>query len=165
MEFRSLMPFTRGGLASRSGDTDPFASFRREIDRMFEDFGRGWNLPSSFGSSDFMSPKVDVAESEKGIEVTAELPGIDPKAIELDLTDNVLTLRAEHKAEKEEKDEKKHYHMIERSRGTFLRRLALPFEADMDKVEANFENGILNVLVPRSAAAEKQGKKIAVKGA
>lgn len=165
MDFKSLMPFTRSTTPMHSGETDPLTSLRREIDRMFEDFGRGWNLPSAFTSNGFLSPKVDVAETDKGLEVTAELPGVDPKDIALDLTDDVLTLKAEHKAEKEEKDDKKHYHLVERSHGTFLRRFALPFEADADKVEASFDKGVLNVVVPRSPAAEKQVKKIAIKAA
>jgi HSP20 family protein len=75
----------------------------------------------------------------------------------------VLTLKAEHKTEKEEKDEKKQYHLVERSRGTYLRRFALPFEVDEDKVEANFDKGILKVSVPRSARPEKAARKIEIK--
>jgi HSP20 family protein len=130
------------------------------MDRMFDDFTRGWVVPATFGTSGMLSPKVNVAETDKGLEVTADLPGID----EINLADGILTVKAEHKAEKEEKDEKKHYHLVERSFGTFMRSFELPFEADTDKVEASFENGVLKISVPRSAAAEKQVKKIAIKG-
>jgi HSP20 family protein len=165
MEFKSLLPFGRStGLSRARTDTDPFTSLRREMDRMFDDFTRGWVVPATFGTSGMLSPKVNVAETDKGLEVTADLPGIDQKDIEINLADGILTLKAEHKAEKEEKDEKKHYHLVERSFGTFMRSFELPFEADTDKVEASFEKGVLKISVPRSAAAEKQVKKIAIKG-
>jgi HSP20 family protein len=165
MEFKSLLPFGRStGLSRATAYTDPFTSLRREMDRMFDDFTRGWAVPATFGTRGMLSPKVNVAETDKGLEVTADLPGIDQKDIEINLADGILTLKAEHKAEKEEKDEKKHYHLAERSFGTFMRSFELPFEADTDKVEASFEKGVLKISVPRSAAAEKQVKKIPIKG-
>ncbi len=161
MDIKSIIPFGRS-VSLKRGEADPFMSLRREMDRLFDGFTRDWSLPSVFEASGFLTPKVNVAETEKGLEMTAELPGINQKDIELDISEGVLTLKAEHKAEKEEKDEKKHYHLIERSHGTFLRQFALPFEADEDKVEANFEKGVLRVFVPRSAKAEKKTRKIAV---
>ena len=165
MDFKSLMPFGRSSVVQGGGDSDPFALMRREMDRMFDSFSRNWgdqSLPSRLSGS-FQSPRVDIAETEKGLEITAELPGIDQKDIELDLTDGVLTLKAEHQEEREDKDEKKHYHLVERSRGSFMRRFAVPFEPDADKVDASFDKGVLKVTVPRSAAAEKSVKKIAIK--
>lgn len=162
MDIKSIVPFGRS-ISSMRGGADPFSSLRRDMDRLFDGFTRDWSLPSVFEASGFLTPKVNIAETDKGLEMTAELPGINQKDIELDLSDGVLTLKAEHKAEKEEKDEKKHYHLIERSHGTFLRQIALPFEADEDKVEASFDKGVLKVLVPRSAKVAKQAKKIAVK--
>ncbi len=162
MNLRSLVPFARSGALAPT-DYDPFTALRREMDRMFDGFGRDMRLPV-LNDAAFLSPKVNVAETDKGLELTAELPGIDEKDIELDLADGVLTLKAEHKTEKEEKDEKKQYHLVERSYGTYLRRFALPFEADENKVEAKFEKGVLHVTVPKAAAAEKKAKKIAVKG-
>ena len=171
MDFKSLMPFgtPRSQSVGPAGSAnDPFLAMRREMDRMFDSFmreGAFAGLPAAFGGSGFLSPKVDVAETDKGLEVSAELPGIDEKDIELQLDQGVLTIKAEHKAEKEEKDEKKHYHLVERSYGTFLRRIGVPFEPDTDKVTASFEKGVLKVVVPRSPAAEKQVKKIAIKSA
>ena len=107
---------------------------------------------------------MDVAETEKGLEVTAELPGIDQKDIKLDFADGILTQKTAHKEEKESTDEKKHYQLVERSHGSFMRRLAVPFEPDADKVEASFDKGVLRVIVPRSAAAERSISKIAIKG-
>lgn len=163
MDLKSMIPFARSSTPARGGDYDPFSGFRREMDRLFEDFTRDWSLPAAFKGNGFLTPKVNVAETDKGLELTAELPGIDQKDIELDLSDNVLTLRAEHRAEKEEKDEKKQYHLVERSTGTYLRRFALPFEADENKAEASFEKGVLKVLIPKSADEVRQAKKIEIK--
>lgn len=164
MNMKSMMPFGRStGPARRDRAPDPFATMRQEMDRLFDSFTRDWSLPSQLPSG-FLSPKVDVAETEKGLEISAELPGIDQRDISLDLSEGILTLAAEHKEEKEEKDEKKHYHLVERSHGSFLRRFAIPFEPDANKVRASFDKGVLKVMVPRSAAAEKQVKKIAIKG-
>lgn len=163
MSFRSLLPFGRTGDVTQAGADDPFTAMRREMDRLFEDFSRSTGLPAGFGGKGVLSPKVNISETDKGLEITADLPGIDEKDIDVDLDDGILTLKAEHKAEKEEKDEKKRYHLVERSHGTYMRRFALPFEPDENKIEAKFEKGVLHIAIPRSAEAAKQAKKIAVK--
>jgi len=160
-EFRSLIPLSRS-LQSRGG-FDPFARFRQEMDRMLEDVGRNWPAPAR-DSGGFMVPKVDVAETDAGLEITAELPGFDEKGVSLDIHDGVLTIKAEHQEQREEKDDKRHYHLIERSQGSFLRRFALPFEADADKASAHLDKGLLKVNVPRLATPEKQPKKIPLSG-
>ncbi len=162
-EFGSLAPFGRGFFGR--GAQDPFGNFRKEMDRLIEDFGSG--LPAAFAGSKgaFILPKVDVAETEAGLELTAELPGFDEKDVSLDIHDGILTIKAEHKEEREEKDEKKHYHLVERSTGTFLRRFALPFEADADEASAHLEKGLLRVTVPRQAPAEKKARSIPVSSA
>ena len=159
-DFRSLIPMRRGALAR--GNYDPFSGFRDEMDRLLEDFGRG--LPAAFSTEKggFLVPKVDVAETEAGLELTAELPGFDEKDVSLDIHDGVLTIKAEHKDEREEKDDDKHYHLVERSQGTFMRRFALPFEADADKAEAHLDKGLLKVTVPRLAAEEKKPRSIPI---
>jgi len=159
-DFRSLIPFGRTGLAR--GGYDPFSGFRQEIDKLLEDFGT--SLPAAFTAEKggFLLPKVDVAETEAGLEMTAELPGFDEKDVSLDIQEGVLTIKAEHKEEHEEKDEKKHYHLVERRQGSFLRRFTLPFEADADKAEAHIDKGLLKVSVPRLATSEKKPKSIPV---
>lgn len=165
-DLRSLIPFGRTGLAAR-GDFDPFNGLREQMDHLFDDLGRSWPArPAMFtktGSS-FLIPKVDVAETDKGLELTAELPGFRQEDVELDIHDGALTIKAERSEKKEEKDEKKQYHLIERSTGSFLRRLALPFEADAGKAEARLENGLLRVTVPRLEKAETAKHQIPVKG-
>jgi HSP20 family protein len=134
------------------------------MDRMLEDFGRGFPQSVAGGARErgFLSPKVDVAETEAGLELTAELPGFDEKDVSLEIHDGILTIKAEHKEEREEKDDKKHYHLVERSQGTFLRRLALPFEADAAKAAANLEKGLLKVVVPRLESEAQKPKTIPV---
>ena len=158
MRLRSMVPATRWPMAVRGWDGDPFAATRREMESLFDD------LSGAFpAGSDILMPTVNVAETSKGLEISAELPGVDRKDIELDLSDGVLTLKAERHEEKDERDEKKRYHIVERSHGTLLRRFALPFEVDAGKVEANFDSGVLNVFVPRRQATEKEKAKIAIK--
>ena len=161
MKLKALTPFWRS--SDVSAPSDPLVSLRREMDRIFDSFSRDWLAPMPELSNGFLMPKVNVAETDAGLEVTAELPGVDQKDIEVQVSDGELTLRAKHEASKEEKDDKKHYHLVERSYGTFMRRLVLPFEADADKVEAHFEKGVLKVVVPRSKAAAKDVRKIEVK--
>ncbi len=164
MDMKSLMPFGRSWSPARGGgEDDPFTAMRREMDRLFEGFSRDWSMPATMAGS-FLSPRVDVAETETGLEISAELPGIDQQEISLDLADGVLTIKAEHKEEKERKDEKKQYHLVERSHGSYLRRFVIPFEPDADKVSAQFAKGVLHITVPRSKAAEKQVKKIKING-
>src|SRR5262249_21709255 len=117
-KIRSLVPFGRGSLMR---DYDPFTGFRHEMDRMLEDFGRGLPAAVIRGNDEFLLPKVDVAETDAGLELTAELPGFDEKDVSLDIHEGVLTIKAEHNEEREDKDEKKRYHLVERSKGTFLR--------------------------------------------
>jgi HSP20 family protein len=152
----------------------PFESLRYEIDRLFEDFDGGmWR--SRFGRPTFdlqpfwprgstwaAVPAVDIAETDKAYEITAELPGMDEKNIEVKFADGVLTIRGEKK-EKEEK--KKDYYLSERSYGSFQRSFQVPDGVDTDKIEATFKKGVLTVALPKSVEAQKAAKKIDVKAA
>jgi len=102
-----------------------------------------------------------VTESDKEIEITAELPGLEEKDVQVNLSDNVLTIRGEKKAEKEQKE--KDYHLIERNYGSFARSLDLPAGIDPDSVKATIDKGVLKVTVPKPAPAV--AKKIDVKSA
>ena len=164
MDKKTLMPFGRGSAPSRSHE-DTFLSLRREMDQLFDSFTRGWGLPTLASGESFLSPRVDIAETETGLEMTAELPGIDPKAIELELDDDVLTLKAERKSDHEEKDDKRRYHLTERSVGTYMRAFTLPFSPDRDKITADFDKGVLKVTVPRSPDQPKATKRIDIRPA
>lgn len=159
MDMRSLLPF---GRAFAPAAQDPFAAMRREMDRLMGDFG-GAAAASGAMPAGFLNPKVDVAETDKGIDIQVDLPGIEPKDVNVELADGVLTIQAERKTEKEEKDDKKTWHVTERSYGTYMRRFALPFDADPAKVEAGFEKGVLAIHVPRPPEAAPKTAKIAVK--
>lgn len=162
------------GRSSELQEWRPFESVRREIDRLFDDFGQGiW--PSPFRRSlDFeplwsrkltwgAAPAVDVVESDKAYEVTAELPGMDEKNIEVKVANGGLTIKGEKKEEKEEK--KKDYYLSERSYGSFERYFRLPEGVEADKTEASFKKGVLTVTLPKKPEIQKPEKKIDVKAA
>ena len=160
---------TRGGTTEVArGESDPFTSLRRGMDRLFDQVMGGlaspWGLPAAFTGPGVLSPRVDVAETDKGLEVTAELPGIEPKDVAIEIEAGVLTLRAERSSERREEDKDKRWHLIERQSGTYLRRFALPFDAEADKVEARFDKGVLSISIPRPAKARPQAKRIEITG-
>ncbi|HEX4079330.1 MAG TPA: Hsp20/alpha crystallin family protein [Rhizomicrobium sp.] len=158
-----LRPSTRSTLPSLLDEDGSLFGMWRDMDRLLDDFTRGMRAPAAARESGIINPIVDVSENDKGFEVKAELPGVDEKNIDVEYSDGILSLKAERSFEKEEKDEKKRYHLMERSYGTFMRRFRLPFDADPGKVEASFENGILRIFVPRPAGAKAHMKKIELK--
>jgi len=156
---RSLAPLGR----QRGGVGQPFLSLQGEINRLFDDFTRGFPSLASFasGNGGAMMPSTDVTETDKEIEITAELPGLEEKDVQLSLANGVLTIRGEKKAEKEEKD--KNYRLVERSYGSFERSIALPEGVKAEDVKATIDKGVLKVSVPKPAPA--QAKTIEVKSA
>jgi HSP20 family protein len=150
----------------------PFDGLRQEIDRLFEDFGGGWPFRRPLFAAEPLyrraltwraMPAVDVAESEKAYEITAELPGMDEKNIEVKVADGNLIIKGEKQEEKEEK--KKDYYLHERKFGSFERSFEVPDTVEADKIEASFKKGILTVTLPKKAEAQKPAKKIEVKAA
>ncbi|MGZ5901411.1 MAG: Hsp20/alpha crystallin family protein [Reyranella sp.] len=152
----------------------PFEGFRREVERLFEDFDRGvWRSPlralsavEPFWRREFAvgeSPAVDITEGDKAYEVTAELPGMDEKNIEVKVANGNLTIKGEKNAEKEEK--KKDYYLRERTFGSFERSFSLPQGVDKEKIEASFKKGVLTITLPKTPDAQKAEKKIEVKPA
>jgi len=144
-------------------DDDPFGSLFREVQKTFEDFSR--RSPLSGFSSDMLAPRIDIAESKDAIDLTAELPGVDEKDVDVTLADGVLTIRGEKKAERDEKDKDKNWHAVERSYGSFSRTISLPFDPDSAKVEAKFDKGVLHVHLPKPAEVAKKQQKIEIKKA
>jgi HSP20 family protein len=158
MNLKSLIPVGR----ERSLAANPFTSLQREIDRLFEDFGRGFpSFAAVRGDGAALMPSMDVAETDKEIEITAELPGLEEKDVQINVADNLLTIRGEKKNEKEQKD--KNYRLVERSYGSFERTLELPEGVKADDIKATIAKGVLKVTVPKPAPA--QAKKIEVKTA
>ena len=150
----------------------PLESLRREIDQLFDDFGLGtWRSPlrrSLFDMDPLRrakaafsgTPAVDVTETENDYQVTAELPGMDEKNIEVKIANGILTIWGHKREEKEEK--KKDYYVRERSFGSFERAFPVPDGVDLDKVDASFKKGVLTVTLPKTAEAQKAERKITV---
>jgi len=143
------------------GEITPFRDFermRREMDRFWDSFfDIGVTRPGAEG--DWL-PSLDVAETKNDIVVKAEIPGLDPKDLDISLSDGLLTIKGEKKQEKEEKEE--NYHFIERSYGAFSRSIRLPREVQSDKISASYKNGVLKVTLPKSEEAKKKEVKIKV---
>lgn len=148
-----LLPFKR-----RSAVPNVFSEMDDLVKKMWfgfpfhnlqEDMDIGW------------SPRLDVSETENGLEVVADLPGMEKKDINVSLEDNLLTIKGERKEEKESKD--KQYHTIERRSGAFYRALRLPIEVEKDKVEAAFKDGVLTLRLPKSKEAVKKVAQIEIK--
>jgi len=158
MNLKSPIPVGRQRNVARIDN--PFISLQNEIDRLFENFTTGFPMLGN-GMANVSLPTMDVAETDKDIEITAELPGLEEKDVQINMSDNVLTIRGEKKAEKEQKD--KNYRLVERSYGAFERSLELPEGVNADAIKASIDKGVLKVVVPKPAPA--QVKKIEVKSA
>jgi HSP20 family protein len=139
---------------------DPFrdmVTLREKMNRLFEDY-----YPARTEEKDMVSstwaPSVDIYESENELVLTAELPGIKDDDIEIKLEDNTLTIKGERKFEKETKEE--NYHRIERSYGSFFRSFTLPAYIEQDKIEAENENGVLKIMLPKKMEAKSRKVKV-----
>jgi HSP20 family protein len=150
MNLRSLIPFQQQRGSVARPDVMLFGPLHREIDRLFDDFARGIG---PLGGTALM-PSMDVVETDKEIEITAELPGLEQNDVEISLVDDVLTIRGEKKAETEKKD--KNYHVTERSYGVFYRALQLPPGIDPGNIRATMSNGVLKITIPKPARSEAQ---------
>jgi len=162
MNMRDLIPWGRQSSTApvqyQSKD-DPVLGFRREVDRLFDDFFRG-SLPSldlGLGRSALAWPNVELSESEGEIRITAEVPGMGEKDVELLMEDGILTIRGEKKSETQDKDRG----YSERRYGRFERRIALPSNVDEQGANATFRDGVLTVTLPKSREAER-GRRIPI---
>jgi HSP20 family protein len=164
MNISDLVPW-RGGRGELSkpaeGETDEFLGLRRQFDRLFDDMLSVGPWPTFESVGDF-TPRVNVIDRADGIEVTAELPGLDEKDIDLSVTANALTIKGEKRAEQEQREGG--FYRRERRYGSFCRTIPLTAEtADLDNVSATFKNGLLTVNIPKKAEAQTLSKRIAVK--
>jgi HSP20 family protein len=148
-----LLPFKR-----RSAAPSVFSEMDDLVKKMWFDFPFH-NLQEDMDIS--WSPRLDVSETENGLEIVADLPGMEKKDIKVSLEDNLLTIQGERKEEKESKE--KQYHTIERRSGSFYRALRLPVEVEKDKVEAGFKDGVLTLRLPKSKEAKKKVAQIEIK--
>jgi HSP20 family protein len=147
------------------GELAPWRPFRelermrREMDRLWDSFfeERPQRKIEEFGE---WGPSLDLSETKNDLIVKAEVPGIDPKDIDISLNKDILTIKGEKKQEKEEKEE--NYHFIERSYGAFARSIRLPRDVQTDKINASYKNGVLRVTLPKSEEAKKKEIRIKV---
>lgn len=157
-------------VARRVGD--PFVDLRNQIDRVFDTFLSGFGPVTSalspfmgsmgrslMGRSE-MSPQVDVSETDEALVITADLPGMEEKDVDITLANGVLTLKGEKKDEREEKEP--NYHLMERSYGSFSRSFRLPETVDQDKCQATFDKGVLKISLPKAESAKAQVKHISI---
>ena len=169
MAIRDLIPWNRGGdvTVRRAREQDPFLTLHREMNRLFDDVFRGFDL-SPFGQrlagpgladAGFGWPNVEISKTAGEIIVTAELPGLAEKDVDVQLADGVLVISGEKKSESEDKERL----FSERTYGRFERRIPLD-GVDEEKVSASFKNGLLTVKMPRTEAAVANVKRITING-
>ena len=166
MSVRDLIPWRRNTSNPvptfyREDERDPLLSLHREVNRLFDDVFRSFDgrLPT-FGSTSSLAgtwPSVEISDTDKEIKVSAEVPGLDQKDIEVVLDAGVLTLKGEKRSETRGEQ------FSERFYGRFERRIPLGADIEEDKIEARFKNGVLDVVLPKSAKAQSQVKRIAIK--
>lgn len=148
----------------REGE-DPFLPMRRQLDTFFDEWVRGLRLPAVPGMEGMHAPRIDMSETDKETCVTAELPGVDQKDIELSMYGRQLTLKGKKKSQFEERKEEegRMYHRSERSYGAFQRTIELPYDADPASIAATFKDGVLTVTIPKPAEIQSRAAKIEVK--
>ncbi|PWR22809.1 Hsp20/alpha crystallin family protein [Zavarzinia aquatilis] len=154
MKLRTLM--TNGARTPAAMTDNPFVALRQEIDRLFNDMTMDLGLGEAL-------PRMNMVENAEAITLTAELPGMEEKDVEVTLADNVLTIRGEKKVEREDKGETAH--MIERTTGAFARTIEMPAGTDPAAIKAMMDKGVLTVTVPKPARAMAESRKIEVKRA
>ena len=167
----NLIPWKRRksdqAVQRRAEENNPYVQLHRQIDDLFERFFRGGELPFESpllsplaGSSGMNMPAVDVTETDDELQVTADLPGMTEKDIEVTLDEQSLTLRGEKQMDREEK--KRNWHVSERSYGSFQRTIPLPSGLDTSKIKANFKNGVLMVRLPKTQDAKARRRTIPI---
>lgn len=158
----------KSGALTPSKPVPSVPTWVHEMDRWFEDFWHRRRWPTLFGPERWAhfpmlrmeTPSVDVYEKDNQIVVTAEIPGMSKKDVEVDLTDSTLTIRGTKKKEEEIKD--KGYYHSERSYGAFARTISLPAEVKAEGAKASFKEGVLEVRLPKTATPKQKPLKVAV---
>jgi HSP20 family protein len=137
---------------------EDFSMLRREMDRVLERF---FGEPSGAERPVGMwTPRTNVTEAKDSLTITAELPGLEAKDVDVAISGDILTIKGEKKQEKEEKDE--HHHVVERTYGTFSRMVRLPAPVAADKIKATFKNGVLTVNLPKTEEAKQKAIPVSV---
>lgn len=160
--------------AAQARVPDALRSFRGDMDRVFDRFAGAFGLPSlsrifdtpAFGFASSVagpSPAVDITEDATSYKMTAELPGMSEKDVEVTVSGDTLMIKGEKRQETEKKEES--YYLSERSWGAFQRSFSLPDDVDRDKINAEFVKGVLTLTLPKTAQAQQQRRQIEIKTA
>jgi HSP20 family protein len=131
--------------------------FQNQLNRLFEDALHTW--PSDTNGTSAWSPAADIFETDNDLVLQTDLPGVDPKQIDLRVENNVLTIRGERRFEP--KVERENFHRVERSYGTFSRSFALATAVESEKVQASYKNGVLSIMLPKTEQAKPKRIQIA----
>ena len=162
MNMRDLIPWNNRRSAAPAvyrEPMSPFLTLHREMNRLFDETFRSFDTPALFGGM-ANRPSIEVTETDKELRVSAELPGLEEKDVEVLLADGALTIRGEKKSEVNDQER----HFSERFYGSFERRIPVDWEVDPDQVKAAFKNGVLNVTIPKSAKAQQRSRRIPING-
>lgn len=163
MAIKDLIPWNNRGREvgiHRDTDVHPFFALHREMNRMFDDVFRGFDLApfeTTRARNGLGWPQIDIDETDKEVRITAELPGLDEKDVSLELANGVLSISGEKRSESEDKARR----FSERYYGRFERRIPLD-DVEEDKASATFRNGVLSITVPKSAEARSNVRRIAI---
>ena len=163
MAIRDLIPWSRNQeLAPARDSLDPFTTLHREMNRLFDDVWRGFGTPARFGSSlmegRFGWPSIELNETDKAVTISAELPGMSEKDVQVEIANGVLTLRGEKKSERTDNGGR---YFSERYYGSFERQIPLDGVVE-DKAEAKFQDGVLTITLPKSEQARSAVKRIPI---
>jgi len=165
MNVRKLIPWNRSRdvTVQRGEEANPFVTLYCEINRLFDDVFRGFDVaPFDFARGfdrTLAWPNIEVSETDKDVKITADLPGLEEKDVEVELSNGVLAIKGEKKTETEDKNRL----FSERYYGRFERRIPVE-DIEDDKVNASFRNGVLTVTLPKSAQSQRQVKRVAIDG-
>lgn len=148
----------------------PLARLHDDLDRLFDSFFESSGMPSlarlsrpswpGLASSGFLRPSVDIAENKAGYTIRVEVPGVEKEDVKLTIEDDTLLISGEKRQEKEGNDGG--YHCVERSYGSFQRVISLPADADQERMEAKFRNGVLTITLPRKPGVKSDAREIAI---
>ncbi len=160
MKIKDIVPTKIRSSLKRREEENPFLTLRQEMNRLFDNFFDDFSIRPFKTPWERTYPQVNIKENDKQIEISAELPGMDQKDVDISLYNNILTIQGEKRQEQEDK-EGDYYHM-ECSYGSFHRDIPLPSEVDASKVKADFKKGVLKIFLPKKEEAERQAKKIEI---
>jgi HSP20 family protein len=168
MTIKDLIPWKKEDdsiKVHQATEKDAMLDLRSQVNRIFDDF-----FENPFSMSPFFektawtksfSPSLDVSETDDNVNISAELPGLDPEDIHITVDHHLLTISGEKKTEKEKKE--KQYYRVERSYGSFKRSVQLPDYVDEDMIDATFKNGVLELKLPKIAEKVPNSKRIPIK--